>query len=235
MVSRHQSFEAALTGRTGARFLAEFLRRETGKDVRPGAVAIALPEYGYASNEIPPGNKTNRMWLDVYYVIKTTDSDLTVGVEVKTSREDLLFGEKLHYEIGVADYLFLAVPRSLIPEARYVIEDQRPEDVPKIGLLDLTSGDIVIVPQKDFRKTNLAACQRNFIQMDMTDCQRAPGITTIQRGKLLINREYRGLLARPVLPKPPPAGRCFTRYQQSPRYQKLIRPSAKRARPTELA
>ena len=26
-----------------------------------------------------------------------------------------------------------------------------------------------------------------------------------------------------------------TRYQQSPRYQKLIRPSAKRARPTELA
>ena len=228
MPKRHQFYVAELAGRAGARFLTDFLRETTGSGPRPAVTVKALPEYGFISAEKPPANKTNTMRLDLLFVILGQEDRVTVGFEVKVDKNDLLFGEKLHYELGITDYLFLAVPRMLIPCARYVIKDQLPEDVKRIGLVDLTEGDIVIFPNRASNEQGVLTINpdpdlRHFTSVDMTDYQRLPRHHFHSDGELMVNNRYTGLLARPYKPSLPRRSERFERFQISHRYRGLLR------------
>lgn len=227
MVNRHQSLETELLGRMGQRFLAQFMGGIQDGDMRPESNTYAMSEYGYFSKERPPGNKTDKMSFDIVYVICEAEKTLSIGVEVKALLFDLLYGEKLHYQIDVADYLFLAVPRALIPAAKYVIEDQRGEDVPRIGLVDLTDGDIVIFPQPGSANSILSLSRspqlrEPFQKLGPSD-QSIPAQIFFPMGQLSVNRRYRGLLSKPYKPELPPHGICYKRYQFSDRFQRLAR------------
>ena len=227
MGKRHQFFETELTGRVGVRFLSEFLREKTGMGQRPGVTVTAIPEYGFLSSEKPPGNQTHRMWLDLLYVLPSHDSNITIGVEVKVNENDLLFGEKLHYQLGITDYLFLAVPRTLIPCARYVIKDQLPEDTRRIGLIDLTDGDIAILPvisptAQSSLITRKGIDLRHITSLNITNSQRQPKVHFQLDGELVINNRYAGLLALQYKPSIPPRSECFVRFHASPRFKRLL-------------
>ena len=242
MGARHNNFETELAGRKGVRFLTDFFRAVTGDSLRPGASVIAMPEFGYQPAVKPPGNTSGKMWLDVFFIILgRRDRDITVGVEVKVTQDDLLFGEKLHYELGVADYLFLAVPRDLIPAARYVIQDQLPEDVPRIGLVDLNSGDVVIIPNKSqiiCKMENLyrMALLRNSVRLDFNSLTADnPEPEFHLNGLLNVNRKYDGLLAVPFTPKVPAHGKCYERFRACRRFQALVTTQSARAGPVIAA
>ena len=228
MSKKHDNYETELFGCKGIRFLSEFLRVIAGNEPHPIATVVAMQEYGYQPLEKPSGNLSGKMRLDVFYLILVGNEDKTVAVEVKATRDDLLFGEKLQYELGVADYLFLAVPRSLIPDARYVIEDQKKESIHQIGLIDLSSGEIVVFPEKTRILRNMTKLYRTVLQRDHVLLDISHGSADIPvldfhpKGQLYVNRKYDGLLDSPYTIYLPPPWKRYERYQASPRYRRLI-------------
>ncbi len=234
MARRHQLYEKDLLGGKGVRFLADLLLTVPGLRLSPGVTFIALPEYGYRASAIPPGNQTDQMRLDLLFVILSRRKNISVGVEIKVEKNDLLFGEKLHYELGVTDYFFLAVPRRLVPAAIYVLKRQQPADIPKIGLIDLDNGEIIILPQKNEKTGGVLpilsnALRKGYVRMEIpADLEDNPVFFYPYKG-FRVNVKYGGMFTKPFRPTLPTAGERYERFKYSALYQQLLLTPASKA------
>lgn len=75
----------------------------------------------------------------------------TVGVELKNSKEDLKYDEKIHQYLGWTDFFMIGVPSELIDEAKKKIaslKNEHPETEQKIGLFAVDTGKIEICPKR---------------------------------------------------------------------------------------
>ena len=227
MSSRHQRFEEQLLGPKGSRLISAVFYAIKGYPLPPKATVIGVAEFPFNAAAIPPGHMTRSMRLDVLFVILSATERLTVGVEIKTDEGDLVFDNKLRYEL-VSDYSFLAVPSMLIPAALYVIRNQRPEDISKIGLVNLDNAEIVILPDTTTPKLHLLevlieAFHRDARRLEINSVSSPRVANYIRRGMFNINRDYQGMLTfryRPQLPRP---DKCYDRYRHSTLYQHLVR------------
>ena len=70
---------------------------------------------------------------------------LNVAIEIKTNLKDLKKDHKMVYYLGTTDLFFLVVPYGLIPDAIRKIRSFG-ERIPYFGLVEATSGEIVIMP-----------------------------------------------------------------------------------------
>lgn len=222
-MSRHDRTEAQLLGPKGGRFVANAIRALTGQPLPAGASIVGIAEYPYRATEIPVGHMTDSMRLDVLFVILLPEDRITLAVEVKTSRDDLLFDTKLCYEL-VADYLFLAVPRKMIPAALFFIRNQAPECARRIGLLDLDDGDIVVLPDRSTRILEMEDVLVNAI-LHGTRVDIAGGFPKaefVRRDRLQINALYSGMLEVHYTSRLPQPGQCYARFRHSPLFQQLL-------------
>ena len=157
------------------------------------------------------------------FVVLTPEVRVVVGVEIKTNEEDLIFDAKLCHEL-VADYLFLAVPRKLIPAALFVIRRQTPECARRMGLVDLDDGDIVVLPERSPRilkiEDVLATAILRGSRVDIAES--APKAEFARRGRLRLNKRYSGMLAIRYTPRLPRPGQCFERFRHSPLFLQLL-------------
>lgn len=227
MSKRHHRIERQLLGIKGSRFISRVFLAITGYPLPAKATVIGIPEYQFEAREIPLGHKTRSMWLDVLFVILTTNERFTIGCEIKADEGDLVFDTKLRHEL-IADYFFLAVPSKLIPAALYVIRHQQTEDICKIGLVNLDNAEIVILPDTTTPKQHLLevlieAFQQNALRLDLSSGSSPRPVTFLHKNGIRICREYLGMLARPYRPELPPLDKCFDRYQLSPLYRQLLR------------
>ena len=222
-MNRHGRTEAQLLGPKGGRFVAQVIYALTGRTLPLGATVIGITEYPFLARERPAGHKTRGMRLDVLFAILLPEIRLTVGVEVKTNEEDLVFDNKLHNEL-VADYLFLAVPRKLIPAALFVIHRQAPECARGIGLLDLDDGDIVVLPDRSARILEMEDVLVNAIlhgtRVEISED--IPKAEFVRRDRLQINALYSGMLEVRYTPRLPHPGQCYARFRHSPLFQQLL-------------
>lgn len=222
-MSSHDRAETKLLGPRGGRFIAQVIYALTGRTLPLGATVIGMTEYPFRARERPAGHKTSGMRLDALFAVLLPEGRLTVGVEVKTSEEDLVFDDKLHHEL-VADYLFLAAPRKLIPAALFVIHRQAPECARRIGLLDLDDGDIVVLPDRTARMLEMEDVLVNAILhgMRVEISEDTPKAEFVCRDRLQINALYSGMLAIRYTPRLPRPGQCFERFRHSPLFLQLL-------------
>jgi len=222
-MNKHIRSSAQLLGPRGGRFLAKIICAFPGCPLPVGATALGIVEYAYHAPERPIGNKTGSMRLDVMFVILFPKMRFSVGLEVKTNEDDLVFDVKLHHEL-VADYLFLAVPRELIPAALFVIRRQRPDCIRRIGLVDLNDDDIVVLPERSTRilkmEDVLATAILRGTRVDIAEG--VPKAEFVRRGRLNINKRYSGMLAIRYAPRLPRPERCHDRFRHSPLFQELL-------------
>lgn len=92
-----------------------------------------------------------------------------VSVEIKVNKEDLMKnGFKVLRYLGATDFFFLAVQKRLLEEAVRLIQQQTLSvSLDHIGLIDLTTGEIVIYPQRQHEKDKYRQailCQRAWEQ-----------------------------------------------------------------------
>ena len=227
MNSRHHRIEQQLLGPKGSRLISAVFYAIKGYPLPPKATVIGVAEFPFNAAAIPPGHMTRSMRLDVLFVILSATERLTVGVEIKTDEGDLVFDNKLRNEL-VSDYSFLAVPSMLIPAALYVIRHQQPEDISKIGLVNLDNAEIVILPDTTTPKLHLLevlieAFRQNVLRLDLSSGSSPRPVTFLHKNGIRICREYLGMLSRPYRPELPPLDKCFDRYQLSPLYRQLLR------------
>lgn len=222
-MSSHDRAETKLLGPRGGRFIAQVIYALTGRTLPLGATVIGMTEYPFRARERPAGHKTSGMRLDALFAVLLPEGRLTVGVEVKTSEEDLVFDDKLHHEL-VADYLFLAVPRKLIPAALFVIRRQTPECARRMGLVDLDDGDVVVLPARSPRILKIEDVLVTAILRGtrLENFRGAPKAEFVRRDRLKINALYSGMLAVRYMPRLPRPGRCHDRFRHSPLFQELL-------------
>ena len=226
MSSLHLRQIDKLLGTKGGLFVSKAYQAVTSRPLLAGAAVIGLSEFIYKSTVIPPGHKSSTMRLDLLFSV-SNESKIYIGVEVKTTESDLLFSEKIQYEL-VADYLFLATPRNLIPAALYIITNQPADIANKIGLFDLSSMDVVVRPNRfntkidDFGK-QLVDSQRSHTIIVHSDPRTVASIQFRKEGKIQINEMYSGMLQKEYHPKLPTPGECYQRYQNSVLFQQLLR------------
>lgn len=67
----------------------------------------------------------------------------TIGVELKNSKEDLKYDEKIEHYLGYTDFFFIGVPSSLVNEA---IEKSNLDN--HIGVFDVEKGNLVKMPER---------------------------------------------------------------------------------------
>ena len=67
----------------------------------------------------------------------------TVGVELKNSKEDLKYDDKIEHYLGYTDFFFIGVPSSLVNEA---IEKSNLDN--HIGVFDVESGSLIKMPER---------------------------------------------------------------------------------------
>lgn len=67
----------------------------------------------------------------------------TIGVELKNSKEDLKYDEKIEHYLGYTDFFFIGVPSSLVNEA---IEKSSLDN--HIGVFDVEKGNLVKMPER---------------------------------------------------------------------------------------
>lgn len=222
-MSRHQAKETQLLGPRGGRFVADAVRALTGRPLPAGASVVGLVEYPYRATEVPVGHMTDNMRLDALFVVLLPEERITLTVEVKTSREDLLFDTKLCYEL-VADYFFLAVPRELIPAALFVIRHQAPECARRMGVVDLDDGDVVVLPERSPRLLKIEDVLVSAIlrgtRIDIAGSSAKAEF--LRRNDLLINTRYAGMLSVRYTPRLPRPGRCHDRFRHSPLFQEML-------------
>lgn len=79
-----------------------------------------------------------------------------ISIEIKSSLEELLSDNKIDQYLGSTDYFFLAVPNELVGRTKEKIKHS-PETAPWKGIIDATTGRIVIMPkqQKPFSRDRL--------------------------------------------------------------------------------
>lgn len=92
-----------------------------------------------------------------------------VSIEFKFSLEDLTKnGYKMVQYLGATDYFFLGVPKPLLPEAiKLLQESPLKEHIEQIGLINLSSGQIVLMPTRQKEKDKMRQaiiCQRIYEQ-----------------------------------------------------------------------
>ena len=222
-MNRHDRTEVRLLGPKGGRFVANAIRALTGQPLPAGASVVGIAEYPYRATEIPVGHMTDSMRLDALFVVLLPKGRIIIGVEVKTTVEDLVFDTKLRHEL-VADYLFLAVPRELIPAALFVIRHQAPECARRMGVVDLDDGDIVIQPERSARilgmEDVLAAAILRGTRIDSAGSSAKAEF--LRRNDLLVNTRYAGMLSVRFTPRLPRPGRCHDRFRHSPLFQELL-------------
>ena len=122
---------------------------------RHDAILSFFPEYG--RKERPLDKAFGESWFT------------HVSVEFKCGRGDLMKnGHKMAQYLGATDYFFLGVPKNLLPDAiKLLQETPLKEHIEQIGLIDLSSGQIVLMPvrQKEKDKMRQALiCQRIYEQ-----------------------------------------------------------------------
>lgn len=222
----HSAYEKRLLGCKGVRFVAEVFRAETGRNLHPRTVVTALREYLYRPVRRPPENRSGKMRLDILFILLDSNLYLTIGVEVKTDINDLLFDIKLASEIGVADLLFLAVPRALIPAARFLISRQDKKDVCRIGLADLDSGDVVIFPERSqvFVKERDVLADAIVLggeKLNLREGAKSSFVQFRKKGQIRINEKYEGLLAKTFCPRFPSPEEYHERFQASELFKEL--------------
>lgn len=233
MSSRHQRFEEQLLGPKGSRLISAVFYAIKGYPLPPKATVIGVAEFPFNAATIPPGHMTRSMRLDVLFVILSATERLTVGVEIKTDEGDLVFDNKLRNEL-VSDYSFLAVPSMLIPAALYVIRHQQPEDISKIGLVNLDNAEIVILPDTTTPKLHLLevlieAFRQNALRLDLSSGSSPLPASFVRRSELNINQEYLGMLAFRYRPQLPRLDKCYDRYLFSPLYRQLLREARRKS------
>lgn len=114
----------------------------------------------------PPRSLTEKAWLEndaVMVFIPSRESSSgghhisKVSIEIKTELEDLLKDDKMELYVGATEYMFLAVPSMLILPAIKRLE-YKAEYEGKIGLIDFSEGEIVIMPtvNRDFDRVRSA-------------------------------------------------------------------------------
>lgn len=67
---------------------------------------------------------------------------LTIGIEIKGHRKNLIWDNKLFEYLGHTDYFFLAVPTVLIKPARLKASQD-----PRIGIIRMRDGKIIVFPE----------------------------------------------------------------------------------------
>lgn len=224
MSSSHFKQIERLLGAKGGLFVLKAIFAITGRPLLAGTTVIGVEEYCYHSAVIPPGHKSNRMRLDLLFVVLSPVGKINIGIEVKTTESDLLFSEKIQYEL-IADYLFLATPRNLIPAALYVITNLPSDVASKIGLLDLNSIEIVVKPKQfetDIDALDVVNSKRkHIIEVPYNSRSIAHAIFRENR-KIQINEVYAGMLLKKYTPKLPSPGERHHRYLNSKLYQRLL-------------
>lgn len=153
MEKNHSFYMDKLCRSLMERFLNQFLG--VTDTVRPGKELQLgiIPEYPVrADSREANGERYFKEYrLDAFILLftgKNADDALTVGLEIKDEMGDLLYDVKLPQEATRTDYFFLAVPSELLSCALCVIADQPDEIRANIGLLDLDSGQIVLLGAK---------------------------------------------------------------------------------------
>ena len=123
--------------------------------VRHDAMLSFIPEKG--RTERPLEKETGQSWVT------------HVSVEFKVNKRDLVKnGGKMVQYLGATDYFYLAVPKRLLEEAVQLIQRQPfLASLDHIGLIELSSGDIVIHPKPQREKSGFRQailCQRAYEQ-----------------------------------------------------------------------
>lgn len=191
MSSRHHRIEQQFLGPKGSRFISLAFHAITGYPLPAEATIIGIPEYLFEAHEIPLGHKTRSMWLDVLFVILTTNERLTIGVEIKADEGDLVFDTKLRHEL-IADYFFLAVPSLLIPAALFVINHQPDRGI--IGIVNIDNSEIVVMPSTNrstlqFSEVLVDAIQRQAPRLEIYNVS-LPRATYVRDGFICVNQDY---------------------------------------------
>ena len=133
------------------------------------------------------------------------------GIEIKTTRRDLLKnGCNISHYLGATDYHFLAVPKTLLPDAVRLLQQQPlAQNLEHIGLVDITDGQIVIMPDRQKDKDQLRQamiCRRIYeqpkrvykpeavylVHTTLTESKDKPRLQEI--GPFLANKRYADLV-----------------------------------------
>lgn len=122
---------------------------------RHDAILSFFPEYGRTAR--PLDKNLGESWFT------------HVSIEFKNSLSDLLKnGSRMVQYLGATDYFFLGVPKNLLPDAVQLLQRKPLSDhADQIGLVDLTKGQIVIMPCRQKEKDKLRQaliCQRIYEQ-----------------------------------------------------------------------
>ena len=142
---------------------------------------------------------------------KGTSWTTHVSIEIKATRWDLLTnGFKISHYMGATDFLFLAVPKALLPDAVDLLQ-RKPlvQDLKYIGIIDITDGQIVVMPGRQQDKDQLRQamiCRRIYeqnkrvykpeavylVHTTLTEPKDKPKLLKI--GPFHVNRQYADLV-----------------------------------------
>ena len=130
----HEYIRNQLEGQEGETFIKDFI-----------ALAKKHPpkkyEY-YLKHEVYIKKRRRRMDTVIFLHV-CSGKTLTIGIEIKGHRRNLIWDNKLFEYLGHTDFFFLAVPTALIKPARLKASQD-----PHIGIIRMRDGKIIVFPER---------------------------------------------------------------------------------------